>query len=173
MPKKIDVYGLTDQEVAELREIAFKKYGRASVSFLAKKLLQEQLGSSSSINHHTQPQQQRNKARMELRLPRPLQTYLKNTAETLQMTANMVVLHILMEHMDKYPVISNNEVQALYQSNYQLLRIGRNLNQIARQLNTGESVSITTQHIQELKAVIDAHTERVHQVLKTSRQRFE
>lgn len=170
MPKKIDVYGLTDQEVAELRAIAFKKYGRASVSFLAKKLLQEQLGSSSSINH-TQPQ--RVKARMELRLPRSLQTYLKNTAETLQMTANMVVLHILMEHMDKYPVISNNEVQALYQSNYQLLRIGRNLNQIARQLNAGEGVSITTQHIQELIAVIDAHTERVNSVLLDNRKRLD
>ena len=74
---------------------------------------------------------------------------------------------------DRHPVVSNNEAQTLYQSNYQLLRIGRNLNQIARQLNIGENVSITTQHIHELKAVIDAHTERVHQVLKTNRRRFE
>ena len=46
MPKKIDVYGLADAEIEALREIALKKYGKASVSLLAKKLLQEQLNDS-------------------------------------------------------------------------------------------------------------------------------
>ena len=168
MPK-IDVYGLTEEELTTLRDMAFKQYGRASVSFLAKKLLLEHLSKADPINDSDQHAQS-SKSRMELRLPQSLQNYLKSGAAKLQMTANMMALHILMEYMDKHPVISNDEVQALYQSNYQLLRIGRNLNQIARQLNAGESASLTTQHIQELSAFIDKHTEHVGQVLLANRK---
>ena len=174
MPKKIDVYGLTDAEIETLRKIALKKYGKASVSLLAKKLLQEQLNDSEPCTDGDKhPAVTTKKTRMELRLPTSIRAYLDHTAIEQQMTPNMIVLSILMEYYDRHPVVSNNEAQTLYQSNYQLLRIGRNLNQIARQLNIGENVSITTQHIHELKAVIDAHTERVHQVLKTNRRRFE
>ena len=174
MSKKIDVYGLADAEIEALREIALKKYGKASVSLLAKKLLQEQLNNSEQCtDSDSHLAVTARKTRMELRLPTSIRAYLNHTAITHQMTPNMIVLSILMEYYDRHPVVSNNEAQTLYQSNYQLLRIGRNLNQIARQLNIGENVSITTQHIHELKAVIDAHTERVHQVLKTNRRRFE
>ena len=43
MSKKIDVYGLSDSELATLRQIAQQRYGKASVSLLAKKLLQAEL----------------------------------------------------------------------------------------------------------------------------------
>ena len=49
--------------------------------------------------------------------------------------------------------------------------IGRNINQIARHLNAGESVSLTVQHIIELKQIIEQHTEKVGQVLLTHRKR--
>lgn len=174
MAKKIDVYGLTDSEIETLREIALKKYGKASVSLLAKKLLQEQLNNSEPCtdnDSHTAITAK--KTRLELRLPTSIRAYLEHTATVHQMTPNMIVVSILMEYYEKHPVVSNNEAQILYQSNYQLLRIGRNLNQIARQLNAGENASITTQHIHELKSIIDTHTDRVHQVLKTNRRRFD
>ena len=172
MPKKIDVYGLADAEIEALREIALKKYGKASVSLLAKKLLLGQLESKEEpeIKPFEKPPGSK---RITLRLPDRDRAYLRAVALQNHSSVNDVARDIIQAHFYKNPFLSNNETQTLYQSNYQLLRIGRNLNQIARQLNIGENVSITTQHIHELKAVIDAHTERVHQVLKTNRRRFE
>lgn len=65
-----------------------------------------------------------------------------------------------------------SEVEVLYQSNYQLLSIGRNLNQVARQLNMGESASITSEHIKELTRIIKQNTEKVADVLRTNRKRL-
>jgi hypothetical protein len=59
------------------------------------------------------------------------------------------------------------------QSNYQLLRIGRNLNQIARQLNAGEAANLSTVKIGQLHQFIEKHTSTVHEVLRTNKRRFE
>lgn len=172
MPKKIDVYGLTDEELSALRELAAEKYGKASVSLLAKKLLLAQLEEKANPTIDTFPSVAGRK-RITLRLPERDRAYLTAVAEQNHSSINDAARDILQAHIHRTPFLADNEVQALYQSNYQLLRIGRNLNQIARQLNAGESAVITTQHIQELKAVIDAHTDRVNNVLSTNRKRFE
>ncbi|WP_369609000.1 plasmid mobilization relaxosome protein MobC [Snodgrassella alvi] len=51
--------------------------------------------------------------------------------------------------------------------------MGRNLNQIARQLNTGESGGITADEIRQLCTIIDKHTEVVQEVMLASNRRFE
>ena len=78
---------------------------------------------------------------------------------------------IIQSHIYQHPMISAHEADALYQSNYQLLTIGRNLNQIARRLNAGENASLTGNDIAALKAYIDAHTSKVAAVLQTHRRR--
>ena len=168
MPK-IDVYGLTEEELTTLRDMAFKQYGRASVSFLAKKLLQTQLEKKEEPEPNIFEKPKGSK-RITLRLPDRDRAYLQAAALQNHSSMNDVARDIIQAHIYKTPFLSNNEVQALYQSNYQLLRIGRNLNQIARQLNAGESASLTTQHIQELSAFIDKHTEHVGQVLLANRK---
>lgn len=89
------------------------------------------------------------------------------------MTSNAFVVDIINHYITGHPTLSNNEMQALYQSNYQLLRIGRNLNQIARQLNIGESGGITIDEIQKLRTLIEKHTESVSEVIHASRRKFE
>ena len=59
----------------------------------------------------------------------------------------------------------------LYQSNYQLLLIGRNINQIARRLNAGENVSLSSQQITDLKNFIDVHIGKVNHLLQIHRRR--
>ena len=56
-------------------------------------------------------------------------------------------------------MLSTTEVEILHQSNYQLVSIGRNLNQIARQLNMGEGVSLTSEQINALSQFIRQHTQ--------------
>ena len=102
----------------------------------------------------------------------------RNTARNYQRSAqhhssvNDVVRDIVQAYIRKHPSLSAAEVEVLYQSNYQLLSIGRNLNQVARQLNMGESASITSEHIKELTLIIKQHTEKVADVLRTNRKRL-
>ncbi|MDO4997333.1 MAG: plasmid mobilization relaxosome protein MobC [Neisseria sp.] len=171
----IKVYGLSQDELNKLRLVAVEKTGKKSVSFLARSLLLEQI--STEIECKTTEvkdlEGKQEKTRLEMKLPANVANYLEKSSLVKHMSANMVALGIIIEHMDKEPVISDYEIQALYQSNYQLLRIGRNLNQIARQMNVGESVSLTLEHIQELTTFIREHTEYVGQVLLNNRQRLE
>lgn len=170
MPKKIDVYGLNREELVALRKIAATRYGKASVSLLARKLLQELLEEKPEPAVEAFPQMPAKK-RITLRLPDRDCAYLMSVSEQNRSSINDTVRVIIQTHIHKTPFISKHETDALYRSNYQLLRIGRNLNQIARQLNAGENMSLTSRQIKELKAFIDVHTDRVNQVLQTQRKR--
>lgn len=162
LSKKIDVYGLTVDEVQQLRKIAKERYGKASVSLMAKKLLLEQIGQSELRNFHVEQLFER----LTLRLPPIQQVYLTEKAKCQHSTLNDVVRDIIAEHITQNPVLSNDTVQALYQSNYQLLRIGRNINQLARQFNAILPQSITTQQLNEIMEYLGYHTDIVHKILE-------
>ena len=87
------------------------------------------------------------------------------------MSVNRYAISILMGYMEQHPTLTDDEVRALYQSNYQLVKIGNNLNQIARKLNAGETVSLTSQSIADLVAFIDAHTDKVGELIRQHRKR--
>lgn len=170
MPKKFDVYGLSDEEIKALRELAFKRYGKASVSLLAKKLLQAQLVPADEPEPVKLPPP-KCKKRITLRLPDKDRAYLEAAADTRRGSINDVVRDIIQSHISHYPILSAFEADVLSQSNYQLVMIGRNLNQIARRLNAGENVSLSSQQITDLKKFIEAHVGKVNHVLQTNRRR--
>lgn len=60
----------------------------------------------------------------------------------------------------------------LYQSNAQLLLIGRNINQIAKSLNTSSPTALSTQELKEIKAQIAQHTKQVGQLVSASFERM-
>jgi hypothetical protein len=64
------------------------------------------------------------------------------------------------------------EMETLGESNYQLLSIGRNLNQIAKRLNQGYVQPITLERIEQLQQQINQHTELVSKVLRASIERW-
>ncbi|WP_267390772.1 plasmid mobilization relaxosome protein MobC [Snodgrassella sp. B3088] len=168
------IYGLTPEVVEKLKQIALSKTGKPSISKLAKTLLLEQLNlePKDNVNNYSNTDSQRNKKRLEIQINNDQLEYLKAVAELHLMTSNAFVVDIIEHYITGHPTLSNNETQALYQSNYQLLRIGRNLNQIARQLNIGESGGITTDEIQKLRTIIEKHTESVNEVIQASRKKF-
>ena len=77
LSKKIDVYGLTTDEIQQLRQIAKERYGKASVSLLAKKLLQAQIRQTEIENTHEEQLFER----LTLRLPPKQQVYLTQKAK--------------------------------------------------------------------------------------------
>ncbi|WP_339427690.1 MULTISPECIES: plasmid mobilization relaxosome protein MobC [unclassified Pseudomonas] len=54
-----------------------------------------------------------------------------------------------------------------------MLAIGRNLNQIARKLNEGDSDPIQTELIKGLSAIIDKHTYVVSSAIRASLERWD
>ncbi len=66
------------------------------------------------------------------------------------------------------PHVGQPELAALTRSNQQLLALGRNLNQIAKVLNTAPQnrTAFRVEVITELSRVIQAHTKKVSDVLR-------
>lgn len=71
------------------------------------------------------------------------------------------------------PQFGMDEIDALGESNYQLLALGRNLNQIARSLNAGKHEPVTVEMIASLSELIQKHTEVVSQAIRASLERWD
>jgi hypothetical protein len=73
------------------------------------------------------------------------------------------------------PHVGQPELERLTRSNQQLLALGRNLNQIARVLNTSPQNrdAFRVEVITELSRVIRAHTEKVSDVLRGTVERWQ
>lgn len=170
--KKIDVYGLIADEIQQLRKIAKERYGKASVSLLARKLLQEQLPQKKEVADKLIKAKYDTKQRITLRIPSRQFDYLQTMAQQHHSSLNDVIRDVIQEFITENPVLSNDEVQALYQSNYQLLRLGRNINQIARQLNSIMPDTLTTKQLNELSSFLQKHTNHVGQVLRKQDKSF-
>ena len=165
------VFGLDESELEALRKLAEKEYGKASVSLLAKKLLKARLEVPEEPALVSLPPPKGSK-RITVRLPEKDRAYLEAAAEQHKCSVNDIIRDIVQSHVRKHPLLTAAEVEVLFQSNYQLLSIGRNLNQIARQLNMGEGVSLTSEQINALSQFIRQHTQRVSDVLRTNRKRL-
>lgn len=75
--------------------------------------------------------------------------------------------------LTKEPQFGMREIDALGESNYQLLAIGRNLNQIAKRLNEGGKGGSTIDAIEELRSTIRAHTDQVNRAMRASLERWD
>ncbi len=167
---KIDVYGLTDEQCSQLRNVALQRFGKGSVSLLAKNILLEVI--QTEFTPIVLEGSLVDKKRIPIRLVSKDYDYLKKYAARHGITPNMMAVSIIRSYITKHPNLSAKEIEVLYQSNGQLLRIGRNINQIARQLNAMEGVNLTSDHIAKLHTFIDDHTKKVGDVLLANRRRF-
>ena len=72
------------------------------------------------------------------------------------------------------PQVGQPELETLARSNQQLLALGRNLNQIAKVLNTAPQnlTAFRAEVITELSRVIQAHTKKVSDVLRGTVERW-
>ena len=168
MPE-ISVYGLTEEEIKQLTQLAKQHYGKASVSWMAKRLLKAQLEKEEPELIGLPPP--KSNKRITVRLPNKDRAYLEEAAKRRGGTINDAIRDIIQAHISRHPILSAVEPDEVHHSNYQLLSIGRNLNQIAHKLNAGEPVSLTSQYIAELREIINNHTECVGRVLHTQRRR--
>ena len=75
--------------------------------------------------------------------------------------------------LTREPQFAMKEIETLGESNYQLLAIGRNLNQIAKAMNEGRQDAVTSASIQQIRQLIDVHTEKVSIAIRASLERWD
>ena len=171
---KIDVYGFSVEQIQALKNMAQQRTGSKSLSAFGKDLLLAELA-----EHHTAAEPPTHsttteaKTRLELKLPPHIAEYIHTAAQQGKMSPNRRALYILAEYIEQHPILTDNEITALYQSNVQLGAIGRNINQIARHLNTGEGASLTQRQLAELEQIITEHVKRVGIIIQKHRTRQE
>lgn len=171
---KIDVYGFSVEQIQALKNMAQQRTGSKSLSAFVKDLLLAELAehhtAAESPTHSTTTEA---KTRLELKLPPHIAEYIHTAAQQGKMSPNRRALYILAEYIEQHPILTDNEITALYQSNVQLGAIGRNINQIARHLNTGEGASLTQRQLAELEQIITEHVKRVGIIIQKHRTRQE
>lgn len=112
------------------------------------------------------------KARIEVRLTPSEKEKLLELAALENCSPQVWLVNIVRATLTHQPQCGMGEIEALGESNYQLLAIGRNLNQIAKKLNHGVNVTVTVEQIQSLRKLIKDHTKQVSNALRASVERW-
>ena len=112
------------------------------------------------------------KERFEVLLTASEKAAIQERAALEDCSARRWVVDAIRAGLTKEPQFAMKEIEALGESNYQLLAIGRNLNQIAKAINEGRRNSVALESIRELRKRIDAHTEIVSNAMRASLERW-
>ena len=162
------IRNITEEDYATILKLAVAKTGRASLSALARALVLEHLSSYATKKQAVIPKRKR----LEIRLDDDTFSALHDVAQQSHMTTSQLASMLLEQYIDKSPKLTTAEIQALYQSNQQLLMIGRNLNQIAKALNSGLPAQLSTDAIQTLESTIKKHMETVGELISANYDRM-
>jgi hypothetical protein len=112
------------------------------------------------------------KVRLALRLTETERARILESAQREGCSPQTWVVNVVRATLTRQPQLGMRELEALGESNYQLLAIGRNLNQIAKRLNEGEPEHLTLEEIRELRRQIDAHTQTASTAIRASIERW-
>ncbi|WXF86987.1 plasmid mobilization relaxosome protein MobC [Pseudomonas syringae pv. atrofaciens] len=112
------------------------------------------------------------KQRFEILLTMSEKAAIKERANIEQCSMRRWIVDAIRAGLTREPQFSMCEIEALGESNYQLLALGRNLNQIARRLNEGHHEQITVERIEALSRLVDKHTDVVSDAIRASLERW-
>ena len=120
------------------------------------------------------PRRERATARLELHLTTSELAALKTVAGHEGYVPTKWVVAMIRTRLTGQPHVGQPELERLTRSNQQLLALGRNLNQIAKALNTSPEnrSAFRVDLITELSRVIRTHTDKVSDVLRGTVERW-
>lgn len=105
------------------------------------------------------------KKRLQLSIPIYDYDFLEKLAQNSRSSIQYYTKIIILEHLYRQKRLLGNEVEVLKKSNYELFKIGVNVNQIARANNAGDMIELP---INQLYKKIQEHIKIVQDLLKTS-----
>ncbi|WP_322994876.1 plasmid mobilization protein [Castellaniella sp.] len=112
------------------------------------------------------------KQRMEVRFTPTEYQSIKSQAEAEGCSPQRWVINCVRASLTHEPQFTMETTKALWQSSYQLRAIGRNLNQVAKQLNEGKKGTVRAEQLEKLASFIYKHTDKVAAVQDASLSRW-
>lgn len=133
----------------------------------------ENMGTVQLPRSYTQTENiQEPKERFEILLTKSEREAIKERADFERCSSRRWIVDAIRVGLTREAQFSMPEIDALGESNYQLLALGRNLNQIARSLNEGRYEPVTIERIEALSQLIRKHTEVVSSAIRASLERW-
>lgn len=166
------VDGVPQETKERLQAAANRLYGTPNASLLVRVLIAEHLGLTKPATAPLTPVEAGETVRVELRLPRAVAEKLGDLAENRFSARNYYLTSLILAHLEQ-PQLQGDEIETLRHSNYELSKIGTNLNQIARAFNVlmkaGEAGKLPElgKRIAALRREITEHTSKVLRVLNS------
>jgi hypothetical protein len=112
------------------------------------------------------------KVRLELRLTPSEKKAIEQASELAGCSQQQWVIDAIRAGLTHAPHYSMEEMKVLGESNYQLLAIGRTLNQMAKKMNSGEYEPEAAKSIGVLKRLINQHTGYVADTIRANLDRW-
>lgn len=158
------IRNVSEEDYANLKALALQLTGSCSVSSLIRYWIQHSGTMTPEKQDNQLPKLSRSRLEIQLKNKEPLSAL----ALTQGMTLNRFIVMLLHNYTQDTKIMSATQIQALRESNYQLYQLGKNINQIAKALNQGKPVSLTSQKLDDLAKLIDTHTSKVADVISTT-----
>lgn len=113
------------------------------------------------------------KIRFEILLTQSEKKALDERAKLEKCSKRRWIIDAIRIGLTREPQFSMDEINVLGESNYQLLSIGRNLNQIAKRLNEGYNEPVSHEQIESLRLSINRHIDIVSKAIRSSLERWD
>lgn len=171
------VDGVSPEIKAALKASAERLCGTSNASLLVRSLIAEHLKKGVSVAERPSIADG-DSVRVELRLQRAAVECLDRLAEEhLSPTRNYYLVSIILAHLGQ-PQLQGDEIEVLRRSNYELAKVGTNLNQVAKAFNQlvqmgGGKFPEIGRKIAALRKDVRYHTHLVLRVLNAGTKEWE
>lgn len=165
------VDGVPPETKKQLQEAARQLYGKPNASLLVRTLIAGHLSKSGATAQPLTATDAGDTVRVELRLPRAALEQVNDLAEGRFSARNYYLTNVILAHLGQ-PQLHGDEIEVLRRSNYELAKVGTNLNQVAKAFNAlvkmrvGEKLPEVGKKIASLRREITEHTGKVLRVLE-------
>ncbi|WP_426243459.1 plasmid mobilization relaxosome protein MobC [Psychrobacter sp. TWP2-1-2] len=172
--------GLTEDQKLFLKDYATVNTGKRSITAgiltlinesmsESKKIIQAQAKALLPIQEIPRDKQANFKKRVQISLLQHDHDCLENLSNNTDSSIQHYIICMIRNHLYNKHELLGSEIETLRKSNYELYRIGVNVNQIAKQLNAGNQAHFD---IQKLSEQISKHTTIVENILKENLNRY-
>jgi len=170
-PSVLQVDGLSPETRAQLKTLALARFGKASASLMVRHLVEAGLAKQEGGAAPSRKLDLTGETmRVELRLPKAIVAELETRSDQRLSARNYYICSLLYRQLGT-ELLQGDQIECLRKSNYELSKIGTNLNQIAKAFNLlvkagdGRKPPEIGRKIASLRTEIKSHTTKVLQAL--------
>ncbi|MDQ1817798.1 plasmid mobilization relaxosome protein MobC [Massilia sp. CCM 9210] len=165
------VDGISPETKEQLKALALKRFGKANASLMVRHLIAESINRDKEVDINKIDLSVKT-TRVHLRFPASVLEELERRSEQRLSSRNYFIGTLVYKALSK-PQLLGDEIEVLRRSNYELTKIGTNLNQVAKAFNLlvlgggGGKLPEIGKKIAAVRTEIRAHTSRVLGILET------